>query len=476
MTLKAQVIAGLAWLTAAKVLAQVASWAITIVVVRLLSPADYGLMAMGMLFVGFVALTSELGLGPAIVQVAEIDDTRLRRTFALIILVNGALFLLVYAIAPLIARVFDEPRLVPIVRVLAIQFVLAAFYIIPEALLERRLDFKRRSLVDLSSALLGSAATVALAVAGFGVWALVWGSLVLTLCRAVGSNIVSPFLRWPDFSPRGMRSLMLFGGQLTLSRILWYFYSQADVFIAGKLLGKELLGYYSIAMHLASLPVQRLSSIVNQVAFPAFARMQNEPEAFAASLLKAVRLMSFLAFPVLWGISCVAMELTDILLGSKWHSAALPLQILALIMPVSMVSNFLQTALQGLGRGDLLLKNLFLGLLIMPAAFWIGVQWGIVGLSLTWVAAFPLVFWGILLNSASALRLAIRDLLAAMLRPAAASCGMYAIVAASRTVIGDEVSVAARGGILVILGMVSYTALAAWIDRKSCSEILGYRA
>ncbi|WP_336511698.1 oligosaccharide flippase family protein [Candidatus Accumulibacter phosphatis] len=119
-----------------------------------------------------------------------------------------------------------------------------------------------------------------------------------------------------------------------------FFYSQADMFVAGKLLGKEALGFYSVAMHLASLPVQKVSGILNQVAFPAFSKIQNDSATVKLHVLKSVRILSFLSFPVLWGISSIAPEIVQLLLGPKWEPAILPLQILPMIMPLRMISNF----------------------------------------------------------------------------------------------------------------------------------------
>ena len=133
--------------------------------------------------------------------------------------------------------------------------------------------------------------------------------------------------------------------------------AQADVFIAGKFLGKDLLGVYSVAMQLASLPVQRVTAIVSQVAFPVFARIQDDPALAGQHLIKGVRLLSFLAFPMLWGISSIASEIVTVLLGAKWESAIVPLRIIALVMPLMIVVPVVSTVVQSLGRGDVIVRN-----------------------------------------------------------------------------------------------------------------------
>src|SRR5438309_7311792 len=142
MSLRREVLSGLFWAGGMRLLGQVLTWAVTIVVIRLLSPNDYGLLAMATVFVSFLILMAEAGLGAALVQAPEVDDFMLRGIFGAVILVDCVLFLLLVAAAPAIAQFFAEDRLVSIIRVLALQFLLGIFAVIPSAQVTRRLDFK----------------------------------------------------------------------------------------------------------------------------------------------------------------------------------------------------------------------------------------------------------------------------------------------------------------------------------------------
>jgi O-antigen/teichoic acid export membrane protein len=290
--------------------------------------------------------------------------------------------------------------------------------------------------------------------------------------RGAGLNIIAPFRLWPDFRLRGTRQFLLFGGNLTAARIVWFFYSQADIVIAGKLLGRDLLGVYSVALHLASMPVHKLSAVINQVAFPAFARIQNDREKFASHFLLAVRMLSFAAFPVLWGLSSVASELVVLLLGEKWRAAALPLQLLALIMPLHMLAPFLNTAAQGIGRADIALKQMLLAALVMPIAFVAGSQWGLVGLSLAWVLVFPLVLWWGLVIFLPVIGLGVTDVLSAIARPALAALGMYIAVLSVRGLLDPAAHLMVHLAILVLAGALVYGALALALNRAGCREAL----
>jgi O-antigen/teichoic acid export membrane protein len=471
MSFQARIRSGLFWSGGSRLVAQVLNWAITVVVIRLLSPSDYGLMAMATVFVSFLTLLAGAGLAEALVQAREVNDRTLRGALAAVILMDLSLFALQYLAAPSIARFFEEPRLIAIVRVLALQFVVSIFSVIPSSLLARALDFRPLSLAQLASSVFGSISTLVLALLGQGVWALAIGTLVSQLVSTLAVNLAAPFLKWPDFSMPGLGSLIRFGGQMMAARILWLLYSQADVLIAGKLLGKDLLGYYSVSMHLASMPVQRVSAIINQVAFPAFASIQDDAKSVSSYVFRAFGILSFVGFPVFLGISSIAPELVDVVLGTRWTQAIIPLQLLALIMPLRLIGNFLPSAVDGVGRPDISLKNLAWACAIMPPAFLVGAHSGLAGMSLAWALVFPLVF---LLNVSRALPvlgLRVRDLLHALSASAFCGAAMYGAVSAARFLAAGQISGIALLALLVVVGVVTYGALVLAFNRGPAREL-----
>jgi O-antigen/teichoic acid export membrane protein len=469
------VLSGLFWIGGTRLLGQALTWAITIVVIRLLSPSDYGLLAMATVFMSCLAMFAEAGLGTALIQAPVLNEDKLRRIFGAVILVDVALFALQIAAAPLVAWFFGEDRLVAIIRVLAVQFLLSMFAVIPSALMSRRLDFKRQSVTSLASSVLGSLASLWMAYSGYGVWALVIGTLLMALFNTVAINIISPSLRRPDFSFEGMRSLVLFGGQVTVGRALWLLYTQADVFIVGKLLGKELLGFYSVSMHLASLPMQKISSIVNVVAYPAFASTQQDKSQTAWYLLKAVRILSFIAFPALWGISSIAPELATVVLGAHWEPAILPLQVLAFITPLRMVGNIVPTAIDGLGRPDIGVWNLIVANAIMLPSLVVASNWGLPGLSVAWGCVTPLVFFANLWRSLPVVNIRIADMLGAMALPALCAVGMYLAVFLARRFLFSNLHGTVQMVALIAAGAMSYALLTICLNTKGCKEIIDLR-
>jgi teichuronic acid exporter len=474
MDLRSRVLTGVFWTGGARIVSQAWTWVITIVVIRLLAPSDYGLLAMATVFTAFFALLAEGGIAAALVRAPRLDDGMLRRAFGAIIVINCALFLLQAAAAPLAARLFGEERLAPIVTVLGLQYLVMIFTAIPSALLSRELDFKRASVMALLASICGSLISLMLAYAGYGVWALVISNVIVIVCQAIGVNMIRPCWRKPEFSLSGMRDLMQTGTHLTGSRVLWFIYSQADVVIAGRVLGKDLLGFYSVSLHVASLPVQRLSALLNQIAYPAFAAAQRNPHTVPVYMLKAIRLLSVLSFPVLWGISSVAPEIVALLLGGdKWASAVRPLQILPLIMPITLIGFFLNTAFQAIGHAKLAFTNALTACIILPIAFLAGVQWGLVGLSVAWVCGYLVVVLIHLARLLPNVQLTISEVASAAVKPAIAGAAMYAAVGLVRYMAHETVSTAWLAAMLVGAGALTYVAISLLINRGAVRELFG---
>ncbi len=473
MDLREKVLSGLCWSAGVRFMGQLITWAITIIVMRLLTPEDYGLMAMAGVFISFLALLNELGLGAAMIQKQKVDETSLRQTFGLLLISNSCLFLLLLLIAPLIGYFFHEERVVAIIRLLSAQFIMMPFGIIPQSLLAREMNFKKISVVEFVSAIAGSLITLMLALNGFGVWSLVWGSMTIILLRTVGLNFVCPYLHGPRFSLKGMRHTISFGSYVTLVRALWFFFLQADVFIVGRIMGKELLGFYSVAMNLATLPMQKVSGIINQVAFPAFSSIQAEPLRVASHSLKAVRIMSFFAFPLLWGISCIAPEIVSVVLGNKWHQAIVPLQLVSLIVPFRMIINLLDPAVMGLGRPDVTFSIVLFNSIVMPLAILIGTRWGLLGVSLAWVLVFPPVLLRNLYRLVSVLEIELSDVLSAMARPLLATSIMYAAVMGMKMVLGPGTESINHLLLLIITGVIVYGGMIVYLCKEVFREVLG---
>jgi O-antigen/teichoic acid export membrane protein len=472
MDLKRKVISGLGWSAAGRLLSQLATWAITLFVIRILSPEDYGLMALAGSLIALLTLLNELGLGAALIQQSKVEDAVMRQLFGLVLLINLALFGLAYVLAPFISAFFEEDRLIPIIRLLSVQLVIGSFAIIPQSLIDRNMLFKRKSIVEFVCNLFGALATLGLAVYGFGVYALVFGCLATTLFRTIGINFACPYTSMPVFRFTGLGHLIGFGTYVAIDRVQWFFFSQADVLIIGKMLGKELLGIYSVAMDLASLPMAKVSGILNQVAFPAFASIQHEREQVAYQFLKAIRLVSFFSFPALWGLSSVAPELIGVLLGPKWHECVIPLQLLSLTIPIRMITNIMSPTLMGIGRPDISLQNGLLLTISLPLGFFVGVHWGLLGVSLAWVSICPLAALINLARVGRILGIRFFDIINSFVWTAIASLIMFVCVVIVRSYDFFYLPLQKNLIVLIMIGVVTYMGSVLLINRNGFCEVL----
>lgn len=473
MSLHNDVLHSLKWLTGARFAAQLIVWAITLVVIRILNPSDYGLMAIATVLIGFAGLFQELGLYSAMVQKRDLTDRHVEQAFGFLIFVNSGIYISVFAIAPFLAIFFDEPRLTNIVRVLGIQFPLASIGVVQDAMLSRSMRFKQKSLATLVITIGNGVTTLTFALAGAGVWALVYGSLAGSLIRPIALSVAARHWCRPRFSRDGMTEMLHFGGFITTSGLLWYLYSQSDVFIIGKLLGKEVLGFYAIAMQLASLPLQKIGETLNQVGLAAYSSIQHDMVAIRSNYLKVLRLLSFFSFPVFWGISSISPELVGVVLGQRWQPAIIPLQLLSIIMPFRMAGHS-GSPLLAIGKPQIGTLNHLISFMLMPPAFFIGAYYGgLTGVSLAWVIAYPIVILIRLHFSMPPLGLRTRDYFKTMTAPIAGASVMYVVVFLARETIADPLlgqKVALP--FLVTSGALTYFAFMWFLHPRDFREVI----
>jgi O-antigen/teichoic acid export membrane protein len=223
-------------------------------------------------------------------------------------------------------------------------------------------------------------------------------------------------------------------------------------------------------MHLATLPMNKAMGVVNQVAFPAVARLQDELPRLRARLLESLRLLAFIAIPALWGISAVAPEFIDVVLGEKWRAATLALQLVSLAAPLRMLAAVLATALAAIGRADVELRNTAVSAAILPLSFAIAVQWDVNGLAASWLVAVPLACAINFPRTSSALGLPLAQILAASRAPILAGSIMYFSVSVVRMLLQDYEELT-RLPILVLVGGAAYLSSVMLLDRAIWTDV-----
>lgn len=429
-TVERRALVALKWASFAKLTGQLVSWASTLVVIRLLTPDAYGLMAIVSVVISVLGNVAELGIGAAVVQARDIGREDLARISGLIVIVNCVLFAALLLGAPLVAIAYGDPALTALIQVAAIQLPITAIATIQQALAQRELDFKWLAWIELATIVATAATTLLLAWLGFGVWALVLGSLVNATVRTL--LVLQRGFVWPSFRLKGVGSYLRIGGGVTIGRILWQLVYQTDVLIGARRLGAGPIGVYSVSLQLATLPLQKIMMTLNQIALPAVARLQDEPDRLRRRMIDATRILVVVSVPALWGLSAVAPELVHVVLGPKWTDAVLPIQLIALVAPLRMISATFATAAIGIGRIGLDIRNNVQTAVILPLSFYIGTFWGVDGLAAAWLVAVPLLFALNFPGMARALSVGLGDIGRALVRPVAAGVAMLIAVAAAR--------------------------------------------
>lgn len=370
---------------------QVLSWLSTLVVARLVRPSDYGLMGMAMVYLGFVALINEFGIGSVIVQQRDLTEDQIARLGGLSVAVALFFFFLSLALAQPIALFFGEPKVRAIVMVLSLSFLTSALLVLPRALLDRELQFRRLALLDLMQALIQTVVTLAFAAIGFGYWALV--------ISFVGSYAVATViaLSWRHHRiawPGDLRSLtgpVRMGWHLVVSRVAWYSYQNADFAIVGRVLGKVALGTYTFGWTLATVPIERVSALVGRVAPATFSAVQNDRPALKRYLLLITEALAFITFPASLGLALTANDLVIVALGEEWRGAIMPLRILALFATYRSIGTILPHILVATRHTKQNMTYSLVALAVLPLLFLAGSRWGTAGVAFAWVVGYPIV-------------------------------------------------------------------------------------
>jgi O-antigen/teichoic acid export membrane protein len=468
--LRAAVVKGFLWVGTGNFIGQLISWISTIVVIRLLSPSDYGLMAMSGSFVSLLTLISELGIGASIVQAKQITEREIRHIFGLVIASSGLFMIIGYLGAPFIASFYNEEKIVPLIRMMNVTFFLMALYVIPQSIFIRQMNFKIKSQIDIAALACGSVLTVVLALNGAGVWTLVVGPVFGQLFRAVSFNIVGGSWWRPIFNYRGTKPFLSYGLTMTGDRLVNFLYTQADTIVIGKFLGNSLLGVYSVALNLASLPMEKVLPIITQVSFASYSRIQTDVERIRKNIFRTIQAISFIGFPLFFGMAVIAPEAIVLILGPKWNEIVVPFQLLCLVMPFKALSPVLPPAVFAIGKPRVNLVNMILTAVMMGAAFLIGVHAGILGVCVAWLIAYPVVFLLTSWRNLKALGLSLKELLWEISFPLLASLLMLVSLALLKiTVIAPQSWNALV--LLPLFGIVIYSVLVLIFKKEEYSRL-----
>jgi O-antigen/teichoic acid export membrane protein len=365
----------------------------TVVLARLLTPADFGLVAMVTALTGLGQAFADLGLSEATIQHEEINHDQVSTLFWINVAVGLALMLAVSALAPALAWFYREPRIEDIAYVVSFTFLVGGLRVQHDALLKRQMRFSALATRDVASCALAVLVAVVMAWRGAGYWALVAFPLTFNATVMVFSWLMA---RWmPGLPRRGAKvaSLIAFGGNTAASYIICSVNRTADNILIGWHLGAGPLGFYSRACNLVMMPVLRISAPAASVAVPAFSRIQSEPELFARSYLRVVSLIVWISAPILGFLFVAAEPVVIVILGNQWRESAPIFRILAVSALGQLLLESIIWLLVSRGESKRLLKLMSVVAPVVIGSFLIGLPFGIRGValsgSLVLVGIFP---------------------------------------------------------------------------------------
>jgi PST family polysaccharide transporter len=370
-------VTGFLWTFFQKVGGQVISFVVFIILARLLSPDDFGLVAMATVAIAFLRLFAGAGLTAGLVQRTEIDAEDLDTIFWTVTCLSVLLSIGTWQFAPEIARFFKEPDLQPVLRWLVVCLPLSTLSWVQISLLRRELNFKSLALRLLIAQPISGAIGISFALLGFGVWSLVARTIALA---AIQTLVMWYTVRWRPrftFSAPRFRSLFSFGINVSGANFVAFLSGRLDVLLIGYMLGAGPLGIYTVAKRLILLLVDVIGGTFEHVAWPIFSRMQQDRTKVVVAFHRATHYVSLMAFPVFAGIFILAESIVPVVFGDQWRPSAQLMQILALVGLVQAVLRFHETLMVGMGKPQLKLRLQVMLAIANLIAFFVAIKFGL---------------------------------------------------------------------------------------------------
>lgn len=480
MSLSRQAASGVKWNTLAmgsNVFLHIVTLA---VLARLLEPGDFGLKGMAMVVMGFAAAFADAGVSNAIIHRRAITAPQLASLYWLNLAVGIGLFFVVWISAPLVVAFYDESRLSPIVRWSAVSFCVGPIGHQFGVMLRRNMRFKLLSVVSICRTLATSAITISLAAAGFGVMSLVWGSLIGGVVASASFLAIASRYGWLPaftFSPRDVKEFVSFGMFQIGERCMNFLAQNVDYVIIGRFLGAGPLGYYTLAYQLVNVPRSQINPLLTAVAFPVFARVQDDNARLRRGYVKMLQYLSTASFPMMAGLFAVAPLFVPIIYGAQWTPAVPVVQIFCLLGALVSLGNPIGSLLLAKGRADLGFYLNVLAVFGYAASNLIAVRWGITGVAASSLIFQCAVMWPL---SFYVYRVLIRmnpsTWFGAIRRAATATLTMIAVIVPLRFASMHALSEGAQLAVVVLLGAAVYAIAIQRLDRPLFSEAWQYLA
>jgi len=365
---------------------------------RLLSPKDYGVIAMVIAVTGFAGLFRDLGLSSAAIQKKDLNQALQSNLFWINMSMGTLLTVMVAAASPLVAWFYGKPELSTVTLALSFSFLLASLGTQNGARLVREMQFVRQAVAGITGAVIGLAVSITLAFHGFSYWSLVWGELASSLATTILLFVLSPFRPGLPSKGTGIRDMLKFGANVTAFDFVNYFHRNLDNILIGRFWGPGPLGHYSRAYALLMLPINTIRGPIIAVGFPALSRLQDQPEAFRDYYRKVTCFVALVSMPFTAFLFISSKVIIALALGPKWEDITPVFAILATVGFVQPVITLWGIVVLSRGMGRRYLHLGIFNTVCSAIGFAAGLPWGPIGVAVgyavvTYLSAYPILIW-----------------------------------------------------------------------------------
>ncbi|NQV05521.1 lipopolysaccharide biosynthesis protein [bacterium] len=351
------------------------------ILARLLVPEEFGIVGFATIAIAYLAVFKDLGLGGALIQRKDDVEDAADTVYLLNLAAGALLTLITILVAPAVAAFFDEPLVVPLLRVLSFTFVLESLGAVHLVLLRKNLDFRRKLIPDVGRSLIKGAVSITAAATGFGVWALVWGQMAGVIASvALSWAVVAWRPRYRLHRPL-VGPLLRFGVPLMATDIQHAIWVNADYVIVGRMLGDTALGIYILAYRLPELLVQSAWRVISQAAFPVFSTIQDDFDTLQRAFVATIRYVQLLVVPMCVGMLVAADQIVAVVFGSQWEDVVPVLRVMSVFLLVASVAYHAGDVYKAIGRPDVLAKLGGLDLIVLIPALILAAPHGLVAVA-----------------------------------------------------------------------------------------------
>lgn len=370
---------------------QAVSWAFTFIVIRLLDPSDYGLMAMASVVTAFIMVFSGLGIGAGIVQRDDVNESVLDSLFWFSLAVGVLFSIGVYFLAYVNEIIFNSSEVIPITQLISLIFIITALATVPQNIMSRNYQFKDIAMVNMAAAFISSIFAVGAALYGLGVYTLIWSSIVHELARTVGFFLYSRWSPRLHFDFEQVLPFLKFGIFLSLAAAASKLLESLDKLIIGRAFQESRLGYYSTAMSISNMAIDKIAPLINPIVFPMLSRIKDDPEQTSKVYLRVLSFYLLVTTPIYVGGILVSTELIEVLLGEKWLPIDFMFKAFCFINLFKVLGSFHNVLLTAHGYSQSILKYNFFLMVFIIGGIYVATLYGFNYIAYAWGALFPAV-------------------------------------------------------------------------------------